>query len=185
MEGICAQEKRNDSNFPRKGEKKSNSKHHTLLTLYRGIYMYIITLNIIHRLAKGGFQMLDLSCWKENSRILSWKNSPFYIHHLRLGDSLHSLQSHAKTMHSVIHVCIGMTTTMYSRSTANVVIVVVTVLMLLQGSQKSSVSAVRTATPASLSGFIFSFDHTHGTCLFILPTHIILLFKFHPWYMYV
>ena len=84
MEGICAQEKRNDSNFPRKGEKKSKSKHHTLLTLYRGI-----TLSIIHRLAKGGFQMLDLSCWKENSRILSWKNFPFYIHHLRLGGSLY------------------------------------------------------------------------------------------------
>ena len=60
-----------------------------------------------------------------------------------------------------------MTTTMYSRCTANVVVVVVTVLVLLQGSQKSSVSAVRTATPASLSGFIFNFDHTHGTCLTI------------------
>ena len=35
------------------------------------------------RLANGGCQMLDLSYWKENFRISSWKTSQFFTHPLR------------------------------------------------------------------------------------------------------
>lgn len=51
----------------------------------------------------------------------------------------------------------------------------------VQGSRKSSVSAVRTLTPASLSGLRFSFDahgklHNNITLFFVFLTIIIIIF---------
>ena len=84
------------------------------------------------RLVSGDYQMLGLSCWRGNCLTLSWKSSPF---------STHPLMSVAHTlkMHLDIH---------YAH------------YFNYQGS-RSSLSAVQTATPASLSGFRFSFDQPH------------------------